>query len=125
MNNDALTWFEIPTVDLDRARRFYEDVLHTNMQEFPGGQDPIVMFPFVGEGVGGALVKRPHSQPSPCGTMVYLKLPVFAGEVGEAEARVEKAGGSVVVPKMSVPGVPGEMFVMKDTEGNMVGVHGL
>lgn len=117
----ALTWFEIPTIDLERARVFYEAVLQKKFKQYVDGKDPMYLFDYTAPATGGALVKRPQQKPCADGTLVYLYLD---GDVSAAEQRVREHGGSVLVPKMTVPGVPGELFVMLDTEGNMVGVHG-
>ncbi len=122
--SSALTWFEIPTLDMERARTFYEQVLQTKLKEHKEVGDPMWIFPYAEGSIGGALIRRAQQQPSigeAGGTMVYLRI---EGAVSAAEARVSKAGGSVIVPKMTVPNVPGEIFVLRDTEGNMVGIHG-
>ncbi len=120
--SDALTWFEIPTEDLHRAQRFYEEVLQVKLIPYDNDGDPMRLFPAPEPFVKGSLVYREEQKPSMAGTQVYLRL---SGDVGKAEARVKQAGGSIIVPKMTVPGVPGEMFSMRDSEGNLVGVHGL
>lgn len=117
---DALTWFELPANDIERARAFYEEVMHYKLKSVPKAE-PIYLFPHGEEKVGGSLIQREDAKPTEDGATVYLYL---EGKVSEAQARVEPAGGKVVVPEMSIPGVPGTMFVMKDTEGNRVGVHG-
>ncbi len=120
--SDALTWFEIPTDNIDRAQRFYQEVLHILLHTHTGPGDPMRIFPAPEPAVSGALVQRPQQRPAMGGTTVYLRL---EGSVDEALNRVAPAGGAVILPKTSVPGVPGEFFCMRDTEGNLVGVHGL
>jgi len=41
--------------------------------------------------------------------------------VDDYSQRIEKAGGSIIVPKMAVPGV-GYIAYFKDTEGNVFGM---
>jgi len=119
--SDALTFFEIPTVDIDRAGKFYEEVLQVKLTSMEGGGESMRLFPAPEPFVQGALVYREEQKPSMGGTVVYLRL---QGDVDAAIARVKPAGGSVIVPKMSLSGVPGEFFCLRDTEGNLVGVHG-
>ena len=119
---DALTWFEIPTDNLDRAQRFYETVLGIHLTDPGNTRDPMRIFPAPPPQVSGALVHRPKMHPGMTGTTVYLRL---EGSVDASIDRVLAAGGSVIIPKTSVPGVPGEFFCCRDTEGNMVGIHGL
>ena len=42
---NALTWFEIPTQDLDRAVRFYETVLGVHLKREVFGGVPHAIFP--------------------------------------------------------------------------------
>ncbi|MBS1815181.1 MAG: VOC family protein [Acidobacteria bacterium] len=118
--NNAITWFEIPTVDIQRARAFYETVLDKSLRTVPKAE-PVYLFPHDVSAVGGSLIQRKEQQPSGAGVTVYLRV---EGSVREAEQRVAPAGGTVLVPEMSIPGVPGTLFVLKDTEGNCVGIHG-
>jgi catechol 2,3-dioxygenase-like lactoylglutathione lyase family enzyme len=47
----ALTWFEIPTADFDRARRFYETILGTTLNEHPFGPARIAIYPYAEPGL--------------------------------------------------------------------------
>ena len=67
----AATWFEIPTLSIERAQAFYEQVLEMNMQSFPD-ENPMVVFPKDPAGTGGALVQREFQKPCDSGTVVYL-----------------------------------------------------
>ena len=71
-------------------------------------------------GAGGALVKMTHAKPGPGGSMVYFSVDDCAIE----EARVEGAGGGIVRPKFGI-GEHGNVSIMTDTEGNLVGLHSL
>src|ERR1700679_1395463 len=71
--NNAVTWFEIPTTDFERATRFYESMLDAKLRAFPG-PEPCNMFPSGDGGVGGCIIHRPHHKPSPDGTSVYLNV---------------------------------------------------
>ena len=55
---NAISWFEIPTSDLDRAVKFYETIFNTTL--IPMDNDHIKMRMFPAEdpmtGIGGALV---------------------------------------------------------------------
>jgi predicted enzyme related to lactoylglutathione lyase len=116
---NSLTWFEIPTTDLDRAVKFYEQVMATELRREVFGY-PLAMFPASREGVTGALVAAPGRKPGPGGTMVYLDC---AGILDAATARVAAAGGSVAIPVTEVPGGFGRFSLIVDTEGNHVSLH--
>jgi uncharacterized protein len=115
----ALTWFEIPCGDLDRAQQFYETVLETSLKRGDAG-DVMCVFPASREGVAGALVKRPFMKPSPDGALVYLNC---GGMLDEALRRVGPAGGLILMPKTPVPGGFGHFACVRDSEGNHVGLH--
>ena len=73
---------------------------------------------FASHGAGGALVKLEHASPGPGGSMVYFSCDDCAVE----EARVPAAGGAIVRPKFSI-GDHGDVSIVTDTEGNMIGLH--
>jgi hypothetical protein len=116
----AITWFEIPVVDMKRAVAFYQAVLGGTLKsdDAPGMQQSI--FPYqVGDGVGGALVRDERRKPSANGG-VTVYLPVDAVEL--ATARAQKAGGKIVLDKTDI-GDPGFIALVVDSEGNTVGLH--
>ena len=115
----ALTWFEIPTTDFDRACRFYEAILETrlNVQQF--GPARIAMFAYDEPGIGGCLDESSHSRPSDGGVVIYLPA---HGRLDRALERVEPAGGKIVAPKTAIPSV-GFVAHIVDSEGNRIGLH--
>lgn len=121
---NAISWFEIPTQNLDRAQKFYEtifgvvlipmDLANIRMRMFPI-DDPMT-------GIGGALV---HAEgfysPSPTeGPLVYLN---GNPDVQQILDKVESAGGKIVVPKTLISPDYGHMAVFNDTEGNRIALH--
>jgi uncharacterized protein len=115
---NAINWFELPVVNLERAQRFYEAVLGTKLRAEAVGGIPMAIFPYA-EGVGGALVKDVRHRPSADGTLVYLNA---GGGLNAALSRIEAAGGKVVLPRTDI-GDPGFIAILVDTEGNRVGLH--
>ncbi|HTW82933.1 MAG TPA: VOC family protein [Candidatus Sulfotelmatobacter sp.] len=113
----AITWFEIPTADLDRAVRFYSTILETPMSVADFQGEPIAVFPYEQPGVGGCLVADAH--PSPHGTLVFLNVD---GRLDRTLELVEAAGGRIVAPKTSL-GPIGYVAHIADSEGNRVGLH--
>jgi uncharacterized protein len=116
---NAVTWFEIPTADIDRATKFYETLLAANMVPFPG-DEPCIMFPSGESAVGGCLIQRLHQKPGAGGTMVYLNVD---GKLDDTLQRAESLGSRVIVPKTQVPGGFGYYACLIDSEGNHVGLH--
>jgi uncharacterized protein len=115
---NAVNWFELPVVNLERARKFYETVLGTTLKPEVFGGTPMAIFPYQ-DGVGGALVQDTRVRPSSDGTAVYLDA---AGALDACVRRVEAAGGKVLLPKTDI-GDPGFIALMLDSEGNRVGLH--
>lgn len=115
---DAINWFELPVTDLARATKFYETVLATKLKPEVFNGVPNAMFP-TNQGVGGALVKDPRRKPLGDGALIYLNAD---GMLDACLARVEQAGGKVLLPKTHI-GDPGHIALVLDTEGNQVGLH--
>ena len=46
------------------------------------------------------------------------------GSAQSVAERAASAGGKVILPPFQVPGVPGSITLIQDTEGNFVGLHG-
>jgi uncharacterized protein len=118
----AVAWFEIPSRDLNRAKRFYETILDCTMKsdDFESKDEEICIFPSEQTGVSGALVKRNFQRPGSDGTMVYLSCD---GRLDAVLSKVVEAGGRVIVPRTLVPGGHGAFACMRDSEGNHVGLH--
>jgi predicted enzyme related to lactoylglutathione lyase len=120
---NAINWFEIPVVDFGRACRFYGEILATTLpvdSSFPGMQ--MAFLPASEDGVGGCLVACEPSKPSADGVRVYLN----GGEdLAVILARVEGAGGKVVVPKTLIREDIGYFALFTDSEGNTLGLHSM
>ena len=122
MSDHALNWFEIPVTDFARARAFYEAVLGRPIEPLSMGPVTMGMFTTDPEVIGGALVHSEDSAPSTEGTVVYLN----GGEdLAPMLARVERAGGTIVVPKTEIGNDFGCFAYFIDTEGNKVGLHSM
>lgn len=111
-------WFEIPARDFDRAVRFYESLLGATLVRDDMGSMLVAVFPHEKPAPTGAVVKAEGYEPSAAGTVVYLNV----ADIRPVLARVEKAGGSVLLPLTELPGGMGVFAQMRDTEGNRVGV---
>lgn len=118
---NAVTWFEIPAADFDRAVNFYEALLDIKLhREIFGGTQPNGIFPSQ-DGVSGAVAHVPYAKPGADGAVVYLNVS-SAAAFDRALAQVESLGGQVVHPKTDI-GPMGHFALIRDTEGNRVGLH--
>ena len=121
---NAISWFEIPADDLDRAQKFYEAIFGIQMIPMDMENMKMRMFPIDDPmtGVGGALVCSGgfHKASATDGPLVYLN---GNPDVQLVLDKVADAGGSVMVPKTEISPEYGFMAVILDTEGNRVGLH--
>ncbi len=119
-------WFEIYVNDMDRAKRFYSNVLDVELLDAPEmeGMSEMQMayFPWVenAPNANGALVKMKDMPGGGGGTLIYFQCDDCAVE----ESRVEAEGGKVIQPKMSL-GEHGFCALCSDTEGNSFGLHSM
>ncbi len=120
-SRNAVNWFELAVADLPRARRFYEAIFQCTLQVFETPEHTMAMFPFAMDngGVGGCLTLMEGMRPGPGGTMVYLSA---EGDLDGVVGRIAAAGGTVVQAKKSI-GEHGFIAILRDTEGNIVGLH--
>ena len=117
---NIINWFEIPVSDFDRARKFYGEILGSELESQQMGPHMMGFFPVEESGVSGAIVHGEGYQPSDTGTLVYLN----GGEnLSRILDRVEPAGGAVVVPKTLITEEIGFYAIFKDSEGNKIALH--
>jgi predicted enzyme related to lactoylglutathione lyase len=115
-----VTWFEIPVTDFERAVAFYEKIFAVTLKQGDFGPDRLGMFPYDPPAIGGCIIKGDRYRPGPDGVAIYLNAdPVLA----EVLARVEQAGGKVVLPRTALPEGMGYYAHIIDSEGNRVGLH--
>jgi predicted enzyme related to lactoylglutathione lyase len=121
--SNAISWFEIPTAQLDRAQAFYETVLGCALRREDMGPSQGAVFPYTGEGVGGALMSGPTAPaPGQGGALVYLDA---SPALDAALARVSAAGGRIALPRQALPPGMGFFAHITDLDGNRVGLHAL
>ncbi len=114
----AITWFEIPTNDIERAARFYESVFETNLWRETVAGVPHAIFSVEDGGITGALVSRAPTQPGSLGAVVYLA----CVSVDSALERVRGAGGDVVMPATILDNI-GVIAAIRDLDQNTIGLH--
>jgi predicted enzyme related to lactoylglutathione lyase len=116
---NVLSWFEIPVNDMNRAVRFYEDVLSTNLRREVFFETPMAVFPYQAPGAGGALIQDAKRPVGPGGSLVYVDV---TGRLDDCVSRVAGAGGEVVRPRTAI-GKDGFIALIRDSEGNTIGLH--
>lgn len=120
----AISWFEIPAADLNRAQKFYETIFDCTLMPMDLPNIKMRMFPIKDRmtGIGGAVVSAEgfYKPSASDGVLIYLNA---NPDVQLILDKVEAAGGKIVVPKTEISAEYGSMAVIIDTEGNRVGLH--
>src|SRR5918999_770543 len=99
---NAISWFEIPATDLNRAQTFYETIFQTSLTPIDLPNIKMRMFPLEDQmGVGGAICySEGFYKPSTTeGPLIYLN---GNPDVQNVLDRVEQAGGTIMVPKTEI-----------------------
>jgi hypothetical protein len=119
----AISWFEIPSSNLERATKFYETIFGVQLIAMDTPNIRMRLFPLEDmSGIGGAVVDSGgfHKPSSTDGPLIYLN---GNPDVQNILDKVEAAGGKIMVPKTEISPEYGHMTVIIDTEGNRIGLH--
>jgi predicted enzyme related to lactoylglutathione lyase len=119
---NPVNWFEIPVVDLPRAKSFYEGVFGLSLTLEEMGPYRMAFFPMENNvyGATGALMKADGYAPSRTGIVIYFSVENIEGILEKASGR----GGKVLLPKTAI-GQYGFIGHFEDTEGNRLGLHSM
>ena len=123
MMHNAISWFEIPVTDFERAKKFYSTIFDFEMPTMPLGEGMMgfLLHDMQAGGVGGAIVYYPDIYiPSRLGPKVYLS---GGRDLTVVLDRVEGAGGKVTRAKFLVAPGRGHVAGFMDTEGNEIYLH--
>jgi uncharacterized protein len=117
---NPVCWFEIAVIDMDRAKNFYGTIFNCSFIDLEMGPQTLAMFPGTPDqpNAYGALVKADDYVPSTDGHKIYFTCDDLNHELGIAE----KIGATIILSKTSL-GEFGNMALLMDTEGNMIGLH--
>jgi predicted enzyme related to lactoylglutathione lyase len=104
--------FEVSADDPERAAAFYRSVFGWEISKWDGPKDYwlIKTGPEGQPGINGGLFQRM----GPVGHVNSIDVP----SVDDFVAKIEAHGGTIVLPKMAIPGV-GWLAYAKDTEGGI------
>jgi uncharacterized protein len=116
--SNAINWFEIPVRDLDRAERFYAEMLDRPLQRTVFGGVEHAIFSASETGVGGALVRDSRRKPHADGALVYLA----TSDIEASLKRAQASGGETLLPRTDIS-PHGFIGIVRDSEGNTVGLH--
>ncbi len=124
MIKNAVGWFEIPVLDMDRAISFYETLFTIKLDRHLMGPLEMAWFPSDEKAIGsaGSLVYNiEFYTPSKDGTLIYFSSK--SNDIRDELSRVEKAGGEIIIPRKLIAEGIGYMAVILDSEGNRIALH--
>ncbi|MFL5809663.1 MAG: VOC family protein [Flavisolibacter sp.] len=123
---NAISWFEIPATDLQRAQTFYEKIFDIRLIPMDTPNLKMRMFPLEDQvnGIGGSInYAEGFYKPSATdGPLIYLN---GNPDVQIVLDKIEAAGGKIVVPKTQISPEYGYMAVFIDSEGNRMALHSI
>ena len=123
---DKVVHFEIPTDNLDRAKKFYSSIFGWELQDFQFAEgmtytgvrtvpvDEKTYMPKEPGAINGGMMKRNKDVSTPIIT-------IHVGSIDEYLKKIEAAGGKRVMPKQEVPDM-GYYSYFSDSEGNVIGL---
>ena len=116
-----IVWFEIPVEDMDRAQKFYEEILSTEMKRVQFGPENCTVFPYEPPAIGGCLIQGPGLKPG------HGVIPALNADpsLDVVLGKVQAAGGSIIQTRTELPHGMGCYARIEDTEGNLVGLHAM
>ena len=120
--SNPVGWFEIYVDDIQRAKKFYEDVFQTQLTKLESPEIQMWAFPMDmnASGASGAIVHMPGFSAGRNSVIIYFSCEDCAIE----EKRILQVGGRIEKTKFSI-GQYGFITLGYDTEGNMIGLHSL
>ena len=121
----AISWFEIPAQDINRAQKFYERIFDIAMTQLDLPQIKMRLFPIENQmNIGGSVCynKEFYKPSATDGPLVYLN---GNPDLQNILDRIEAAGGKIIVPKTQISPEYGHMAVFIDSEGNRVALHSM
>ena len=122
MVDHTIVHFEIPADDVEKLRKFYSKLFGWKIEKTPGPIEywMIETVPVdkkgmpIRPGVNGGMMKRQQPEHKPVN---YISVE----SVDEYTKKIKALGGTVLVPKMEVPGI-GWWALALDPEGNQFAI---
>ena len=117
---NTVTWFEMPVEIFSRAKHFYSQVFDCEIPTQNIGSNFVGLLDFGQAQPIGAIIQGEGHIPSDSGALIYLNV---GGKMDAVLARVNEKGGEVLLAKTAMPDGKGFYAVIKDSEGNKLGLN--
>ncbi len=109
VTHGAISWFELRTKDVAKAKAFYTDVIGWEIEEMPMADGTYTVLKAGGEPIGGITTHGAEGEAVWAG---YITV----DNVDERVAKAKAAGGHIAMAPMDIPGV-GRWAVVIDAVG--------
>ena len=113
--------FEIHASNPASVVAFYEEVFGWKMTHLPEMHYWLIDTG-TGEGINGGLLQRHGPKPADDSPVSAFVCSIGIPSVDEYVDRATKAGATVALPKMAIPGIGFQAYI-KDPDGNVLGLH--
>jgi hypothetical protein len=122
----TIVHFEIPADDIERAKKFYNELFGWKIEKLPGTADSQLTSAATGQPIEYWMLTTTDDKGNKAigGGMMKRQMPdhritnyINVNSVDEYVSKVEKLGGKVTTPKHTVPG-RGYFALCLDTENN-------
>ena len=111
-------WFDIPVADLDRATKFYAEVLAIGVAQESFGDFKFSVLDHQ-DGNGGCLVPNADEVSAERGILLYMNVD---GRIRDAIAKTTAHDGKIIEDIHSI-GPHGFRAIILDSEGNRLALH--
>jgi len=119
---DGVTvWHELMSLDPQRARQFYEQVLGLQASPLEDAAFPYTLWLQDGAPVGGLIPPQDGQKGWPSGSTPHWVSSFATTDVDESVEKAQKLGGQILVPPTDIPKF-GRAAVLKDPEGAVFGI---
>ena len=119
MKHANLVWFEIPVKNMDRAIRFYSEILQVKIEKKNLYHVEYAHFDRTKLGIGGCLVERPDAVGKGVSLFFYVNV------LSDAIKIVVSLGGTIVTPKTLLKQVDanGNTILAENLIDNQIGYY--
>jgi len=111
----AINWFQISGPNGHALQKFYTQAFGWALQNIPGDNGDLRMVPAGKDGIAGGIGTSHNKQPN---VAVYISV----GDIDAQFAKIQRAGGRMVMPKTELSGNMGHVAGFTDPAGNWIGL---
>lgn len=120
ISSTSVTWFEIPTSNMEKAKSFYSELLGWGYQEFHVNSSESFWMVMEGDRPTGGLreVSSKSSSNSSSGPIMYFTV----SSVDSTLVKAKSMGAKVLQEKVCIPEEGGFYAHIQDQDGNTIGI---